>query len=145
LLSKRLLPRNSAVWQKIQSGITVSEAQFTHFCRHHPHALAAAFFASLLGWLSLMAEFWLMLSVLDIDVSFTQMIVLLTAARVAILLPLPGGLGTLEASQVFAFTAFGFEPASALSFTLLIRARDILLASLGLWGARKALSTMLTA
>jgi uncharacterized membrane protein YbhN (UPF0104 family) len=86
-----------------------------------------------------------MLSVLDIDVSFTQMIVLLTAARVAILLPLPGGLGTLEASQVFAFTAFGFEPASALSFTLLIRARDILLASLGLWGARKALSTMLTA
>jgi uncharacterized membrane protein YbhN (UPF0104 family) len=44
----------------------------------------------------------------------------------------PGGLGALEASQVFALGAFGISAAAAISVTLLIRARDILIGGLGL-------------
>jgi len=50
----------------------------------------------------------------------------------AFLVPLPGGLGALEASQVFALGAFGVSAASALGVTLLIRARDLLIGGLGL-------------
>ena len=47
-------------------------------------------------------------------------------------LPLPGGLGALEASQVFALGAFGISAASAISVTFLIRGRDLLIGGLGL-------------
>jgi len=45
---------------------------------------------------------------------------------------LPGGLGALEASQVFTLGKFGFTAATALSLTLLMRGRDIFIGGLGL-------------
>jgi uncharacterized membrane protein YbhN (UPF0104 family) len=60
-------------------------------------------------------------------------LVALTVARLAILFPLPGGLGVLEASQVFAMSTLGLEPAIGLSAALLIRLRDVLLGGAGLW------------
>lgn len=122
--------------RRLQQGIQASEQQLVQFCRYHPRTLIYAFLVSLLAWAALMAEFWLMLSFLGIQLTFMEMIVTLTAARVAILLPLPGGLGTLEVSQVLALAAFGFSPESALSFSLLIRARDVLLSCLGLVWAK---------
>ena len=56
----------------------------------------------------------------------------MTAARIAFLLPAPGGLGVLEASQVLTFSALGLNPAVGLSLTLLIRVRDIALGTGGL-------------
>ncbi|MCB8943837.1 MAG: flippase-like domain-containing protein [Ardenticatenaceae bacterium] len=125
-----------------QQSLTATEQAITRLCQQQPATLTLALLCSLLAWLALMAEFWLMLALLGIDVTFLQMVVILTAARVAILLPLPGGLGTLEASQVYALTAFGFEPATALSVSLLIRARDVLLAGLGLWITRSSFLTV---
>jgi len=45
---------------------------------------------------------------------------------------LPGGLGALEASQVFTLGKFGFSAATALSLTLLIRGRDMFIGGIGL-------------
>jgi len=45
---------------------------------------------------------------------------------------LPGGLGALEASQVFALGFFGISAASAMSLALFMRARDLLIGGLGL-------------
>ena len=138
------LARRSNHLQKIQQAIVDSEAQLTLFCRQQPRHLALAFFISLLAWTSLIAEFWLMLTLLGLHVSFLQMLVILTATRVALLLPLPGSLGTLEASQLLAITTLGFSPAAALSFSLLIRARDVVLVGLGLWIAKSSLATVLS-
>jgi hypothetical protein len=63
----------------------------------------------------------------------SQAITALTAARLAFLLPIPAGLGTLEAGQVWAMGVMGFNPAAGLSISLLIRARDAALAAFGLW------------
>ena len=81
----------------------------------------------------MMIEYWLMLTFVGGPVTIGQTIILLTAARIAFLLPSPGGLGTLEASQLLAFAAVGLNPAIGISLSLLIRARDILLGSVGLW------------
>jgi uncharacterized protein (TIRG00374 family) len=129
--------------QRLQHGIQASEQQLVLFCRNHPRTLSHAFLISLLAWAALIAEFWLMLSLFGIQLSFVEMLIALTAARIAILLPLPGGLGTLEASQILVLTAFGFSPATALGFSLLIRVRDILLGCLGLGWAKTALSSLL--
>jgi uncharacterized protein (TIRG00374 family) len=113
--------------------ILTSEEQATRFCRERPFTLALALTVSIVSWLAMVAEYWLMLTFLGGPVTAVQVIILLTAARIAFLLPAPGGLGTLEASQLLAFAAIGLNPAIGISLSLLIRARDVLLGGLGLW------------
>jgi len=62
----------------------------------------------------------------------------LVAARIAILLPMPAGLGALEASQALAMSSLGLDPAYGVAIALLIRGRDVLLglSGLALGGAR---------
>ncbi|MCP5098408.1 MAG: hypothetical protein GY943_22895, partial [Chloroflexi bacterium] len=98
-----------------------------------PGAFWGAFAISVVGWLLLIAEYWLMLRFLGLMMTPLQAIALITAARIAILLPLPGGLGTLEASQVLALGAMGEPTAVGISISLLIRVRDVALGLLGLW------------
>lgn len=124
-------------------GLAASEKQAGQFCHQAPGAMWAALLVSLLGWLVMVLEFGLMLTFLGASVSFWQVVVVLTAVRFAYLLPLPGGLGTLEAAQVLALTQLGFDPAVGLSASLLIRGRDVLLALGGLWWGNHFLSGLL--
>ena len=79
-----------------------------------------------------------MIAYLGVSLSLLQLITALTAARIAILLLLPAGIGALEASQALAFGAMGLNPALGISASLLIRGRDVILGTIGLWwGSRK--------
>lgn len=115
------------------TGMAASEAQAGQFCHQAPRFLWAAFLVSAAGWLLMVLEFAAMLTFLGAAVSFEEAVVVLTAVRFAYLLPLPGGLGTVEAAMVLALTQLGLNPAVGLSATLLIRGRDVLLALAGLW------------
>jgi uncharacterized protein (TIRG00374 family) len=108
------------------------EDQVVAFCQDHILALAAAMLVSLVTWLVLLTEYWLMLQFLGIDLDLLQTVAVLTIARFAFLIPLPGALGALEVSQVFALTALGYSSAQGLSLALLIRVRDLLFGVLGL-------------
>jgi uncharacterized membrane protein YbhN (UPF0104 family) len=102
------------------------------FCRRYPAALIASICASLLAAIGVVSEYALMTSFLQIHLPFWQIAAAWTAGWLAFLVPLPGGLGALEASQVFALGAFGVPAASAIGVTLLIRGRDILIGGFGL-------------
>lgn len=138
--------RENAAWlpryQSIHQAIRESEEQATRLCRAAPGILIQALLVSLVSWLAMAGEFWLMQHILGLNLTPVQTIGLLTAARIAILLPLPGGLGTLEASQVLAVGALGLNPAAGISLSLLIRIRDVALGGLGLWwgGVKSQLS-----
>ncbi|MEZ4592522.1 MAG: lysylphosphatidylglycerol synthase transmembrane domain-containing protein [Chloroflexota bacterium] len=120
------------------TAVSTSEAQMTTLCQQNPGALLGAIAISALTWGVMIAEFYAMASFLGLSLSLAQLIALLTAARVAYLLPLPGGLGTLEASQVWALGLMGFNPAAGLGLSLLIRLRDVSLGLLGLgWMGRR--------
>jgi len=118
---------------QVVTAVSRSEAQMNSLCQQNPGFLLAAIGVSGLSWLLMIAEFYLMASFLGVPLTLGQLIALLTAARVAFLLPLPGGLGTLEASQVWALSVMGFNPAAGISLSLLIRLRDVTLGLLGLW------------
>jgi uncharacterized protein (TIRG00374 family) len=120
-------------YAKVYQAIRDSEEEATRFCQESPLTLVQALLVSLVSWVAIVGEYWLMLRVLGLDLTPVQVISTLTAARIAILLPLPGGLGTLEASQVLALGAFGLNPAAGISLSLLIRVRDVALGGLGLW------------
>jgi uncharacterized protein (TIRG00374 family) len=110
------------------------ERELIGLSRERPWLLLILVCLSAFTWLSMILEYWLMVLFLGIRLNLTQTITALTAARAAFLVPLPGSLGALEGSQVFALSAMGFDPSLGLSIGLLIRARDVLfgLAGLGL-------------
>lgn len=141
-LSRSPFWQNHAGWQeRLERGAVIvrqSENEVSDLMRNAPATLLFAVLVSVAAWLVMIAEFWLMISFLGASLSPIQLVTTLTAARMAILLFLPAGLGALEASQLVAFTTIGLNPALGLSASLLIRARDILLGSVGLWwGSRK--------
>lgn len=129
-----------ARFQRAQQAIYNSEKETARFCRRAPWAVALALLVSVAAWVMMIGEFWLMVSFLGISLSPVQLITALTAARIAILLLLPGSIGALEASQAFAFGAMGFNPAIGISASLLIRGRDIILGTIGLWWGSKKVS-----
>lgn len=110
-----------------------SERRVGHYLRRAPRPFLAAIAVTLVGWGALIAEYWLMIHFLGVDLTLPQLVTALTAARISILLFLPAGLGALEASQATAFGLLGLDPAVGLSASLLIRLRDTLLGLLGLW------------
>jgi uncharacterized protein (TIRG00374 family) len=122
-----------AAYQDISQAIRESENQTTRLCRERPLTVAQALLFSALGWAAMIGEYWLALHFLGQSLTLAQTISALTAARIAFLMPLPAGLGALEASQVLALGALGINPAVGMSLSLLIRARDVALGGLGLW------------
>jgi uncharacterized protein (TIRG00374 family) len=123
--------------KKIIRLLIVSEHMAGAFTRRHLGAMLAAIAVSVVTWLGMWVEYWLMAHYILIDMTFWQALAGLTAVRVAFLMPLPGGLGALEASQVFALGAMGYPPAAGLTMCLLMRGRDMLLGGLGLLRAGK--------
>jgi uncharacterized protein (TIRG00374 family) len=109
------------------------EQQIAAFCQQKPKVLAQAILFSGFIWVILVLEYRLTLNYLGIDLDLLQSIAVLTAARLAFLLPLPGGVGALEASLVLAMQAMGISPAAGISVSVLIRSRDVLLGASGLW------------
>lgn len=102
------------------------------FCQRHPRRLLAAAGFSLLAGAGMLLDYALMTAFLKIYLSFWKMTAGWMMGWISLVMPLPGGLGALEASQVFTLGKFGFSAASALSLTLLMRGRDMLIGGLGL-------------
>jgi len=125
-----------AKWSRF---IIAAERLAGAFCQRHLRALFVAAFVSLLAAAGMVIEYMLITSFLQIRLPFWQTVSAWTAGWLAFLVPLPGGLGALEASQVFALGAFGIAAASAIGVTLLMRARDILIGGLGLYFASRGL------
>ena len=102
------------------------------FCRRHLPNLLGALGVSLLAGAGMVGEYALMASFLGINLPFWNTVAAWAAGWLSFLLPLPGGLGALEASQIFVFSRFGVHVAAAISMILLMRGRDLLIGGLGL-------------
>jgi uncharacterized protein (TIRG00374 family) len=109
-----------------------SERQAIWLCRHRPRILGLALLVTLLTWVGVIGEFWFLTQMLGLSLSPLQAMTSLVAARIAILLPMPAGLGALEASQVLAMESLGVDPSVGIAIAVVIRARDVVLALLGL-------------
>jgi uncharacterized membrane protein YbhN (UPF0104 family) len=94
--------------------------------------LLIAILISICAGAGMVAEFALITSFLGIELPFWQTVAAWTAGWLALLVPLPGGLGALEASEVFALGVFGVSAALALGVALVMRGRDILIGGVGL-------------
>ncbi|PPD49362.1 MAG: TIGR00374 family protein [Methylobacter sp.] len=99
-------------------------------------ALFLAFILSLAGWIGLIGELWLLLSFFDLAFDFSAFLVILVSMRLAFLLPLPGGIGTLEAALFWAFQYLNLPAEAAIGLIALMRLRDVLVLMAGVWCLR---------
>ena len=118
LLYRRIYPL-SAVVRGLSPGISqtravrfvrASEHLAGQFCRRHPRAVLSAVLVSLLAAAATVSEYALITSFLNIGLPFWQTITAWTTGWLSFLVPLPGGLGALEASQVLRWVSLGFPP-----------------------------------
>jgi uncharacterized membrane protein YbhN (UPF0104 family) len=79
---------------------------------------------------------WLLLSVFDLALDFSAFLVILVSMRLAFLLPLPGGVGSLEAVLFWAFQYLSLSAEAAIGLIALMRLRDVLVLMAGLWCLR---------
>lgn len=126
-------PSWARLFETAVTGLANSEKQAGHFCHHAPRFLLAALFVSTVGWLIMVIEFGTMLTFLGADITFLQAVMILTAVRVGFLLPVPGGLGVIEAALLLALPQFNIDPSLGISASVLIHGRDVLLSLMGLW------------
>ncbi len=94
-------------------------------------ALLVALLLSIAGWALTFFELYLVLSFFGIYLNISEFTLLLVAMRVAFLLPLPGGIGTLEASVLLVFSVVALPETAAAALLALIRLRDVIVLSLG--------------
>lgn len=129
-LAKRF--ETSSRLREISLALDSAEMEIAGFYREKPAALVLSGSLSILIWLIMVYEFHLALRWLGAPLTLPQTVTALTASRLAFLLPLPSGLGTLEASQVLVMERLGINPAIGISLSLVIRARDLVFAGIGL-------------
>ncbi|MGA2502771.1 MAG: lysylphosphatidylglycerol synthase transmembrane domain-containing protein [Anaerolineales bacterium] len=122
------IPRNG----KAARFLRAAEWLAGNFCRLHLRNLVGAVGVSILAGAGMVCEYALMASFLGIHLPFWKTVAAWAAGWLAFLMPLPGGLGALEASQVFILGTFAISNAAAISLILLMRGRDLLIGGLGL-------------
>ena len=119
---------------KVQRGLSIlaeSEALAGELARTRPVVFLHSLVWASLAWALMLLEYALSARFLGASLSPVQTLAALAAARFAFLLPMPGGLGALSASQVLVFGAMGFDPNSAMALVLYIRGRDLITGAIG--------------
>jgi glycosyltransferase 2 family protein len=117
---------------RVLRSIRLSEHLIGRFCRRRPRRLIAALTLSLCASGLGVAEYALILSSFSAALSLGQTLAAWTAGWLSFLVPAPGGLGALEASQVLALGHFGVAAEAAIAVSLLMRARDIVMGGTGI-------------
>ncbi|GIV64963.1 MAG: membrane protein [Bellilinea sp.] len=132
LVEKSGAHRSNRQWMRKTSQLLVeAEGQIAIFLEKNPKSLLLAILVSLLSWAGMILEYYLAAQFLALQMNGQQVAFAFVLSRLAFLAPLPGGLGVLEASQVFAMQSVGMPAAAGLALSLWMRARDV---SIGLAG-----------
>src|SRR5690606_24580602 len=108
-------------------------------------ALIEAAGLTLLTWVAVLAELWLLLSFVGVQPDVNTFVLIFVTIRMAMLLPLPAGIGTIEAGILWTFQTQGLEVSAAAGLIALMRLRDVtilLLGALCLQRVRGAVSHM---
>ncbi|MDJ0754951.1 MAG: lysylphosphatidylglycerol synthase transmembrane domain-containing protein [Ardenticatenaceae bacterium] len=132
-LLQKLPTRYKAFTHELIQTTAASEAEVTRLYQYAPGALLLALLVTIANWIFWLLEFWFVYGLLGFQMSFTELMILVTAARIAFLLPFPGSVGTLEASQLLAVMAVDQPMTIGISATLIMRLRDFFVSGFGLW------------
>ena len=130
-LAGRYLPTTSDRFTPLIDIIARGEAMSESLYRGHRRQFLLANLLSLVHWVGIFSEFWLMSLFLGFPLSFWHLTSVVAVARLAFFTPLPAGIGVLETALPWVTAALGLGSALGLSLCLIIRCRDLLFSLAG--------------
>ncbi|MFH1049266.1 MAG: lysylphosphatidylglycerol synthase transmembrane domain-containing protein [Patescibacteria group bacterium] len=117
----------------LKNKIIRREDEIKKFFQLHKKTVFFAIFLSIAEISIMLAVFWLALYFLGFSISIKILLGLFSLMNISFLLPLPGSLGGMELSQIFAFGFFALGgQATALAFTLIIRIINLIFVAIGI-------------
>lgn len=116
--------------RSVEGWLRGMEGQMTEFLRDKPLLILWLLFLSLVMISFRTFENWFIAHFLGVDLNFTQSLLSSTIPGFVLLLPVPGGLGFLEASNTGLFALLGVS-INALALVLIIRLRDLIFMAIG--------------
>ena len=125
--------RKGGKLEQVLAAVAEMEALIERLLRERPSAVVKIILLAAMIWLVMIVEFGLMLRFLGLPSGALEILAILTLARLAILMPIPAGLGVLEAGLALGVQIAGYDPALGFAAALVIRARDLVLGGSGLW------------
>lgn len=123
LTHPKLIAR-AETWQQLELDLKTIGTQ-------HRSALMQALVVSVVGWGLILTELYFLLYLLNIPVFAQSFVLIAVAIRLAMLLPLPGGIGTIEAALLWSFQMLDLPTSDAFALIALMRLRDIALLAVG--------------
>lgn len=117
----------------LKNKITNRENEIKKFFQQHRRTVFAAVFLSVIEIIVTLAASWLTLYFLGLKIGLKALLGLFSLMSISYLIPLPGSLGGLELSQVFAFGFFSLGgQATALAFALITRLINLVSVMIGI-------------
>lgn len=117
----------------LKNKIIRRENEIKNFFQLHRKIVFTAIFLSLLEITITITASWLTLYFLGLAIELKALLGLFSLMNISYLIPLPGSLGGLELSQIFAFGFFSLGgQATALAFTLIARLTNLVFVALGI-------------
>ena len=107
------------------------EEDLRELLRNRKLVLVQTLGISIFNWIIILAELWLLLLFAQVNVDLQGFTLIAIAIRLAMLLPLPGGIGTIEAALLWSMQMLGYEIGDALVLIALMRLRDTVILLVG--------------
>jgi uncharacterized protein (TIRG00374 family) len=116
----------------VDNGALIVEKEIYEFFNIHNNAFKKGVLLSILRSLAMQLRVWVLIWFLGQTIGFWSSLSILSFSYVSSLIPIPASLGSHEALQFFAFQSLGLSVSMATVFTLIIRAGEIIVSSVGM-------------
>lgn len=126
-----LIPKKK-VFRKVKLKLVDIDKATQHFFDNKKECLGKIIIVSIFQWAVIFTEFKLATMIIGYDASMTEILLMILATGLSTLIPVPAGLGVLEASQFSLFELLGIGGGMGIALSLLIRFKDLLLMLFGL-------------
>ena len=117
--------------RRLELDIKKFDRDLHEFYRRDKRYFFYAIGLSFLSWVLMFLEYYVAGRMFGLNFSLWMIFLIVTLVGIAYLLPVPMALGTLEAGQLSAFIILSLNTAAGIGLSLIIRAKDLLIA---LWG-----------
>ncbi|MDD5098515.1 MAG: hypothetical protein PHD31_02255, partial [Candidatus Pacebacteria bacterium] len=114
------------------SGALIIEKEVYEFFNLRNNAFRKGVFLSVLRALAMQARTWVLIFFLGSYLGFLPSLSVLGFTYISSLIPIPTSLGSHEALQFFAFKSLGIAVSMVAVFTMIIRAAEIIVSSVGM-------------
>ncbi len=120
-----------SIIKKIEKQIEKVEHYIIRFFNQHRLKFFYALFITAIGWLIFLFQAYLIFWFLGYKVSFTLVFLIMVLSGFVTTLPMPAYVGILEGGIAGIFLLLGLPASAGVAYSLILRARDIVLIILG--------------